>query len=101
MTGTLLRPKHEPRTVERAPYLRGVSCRLVFQMYLVCVSTCFFISTFYHVFRNYSVNAYANWLIADINGVGLYIFGSVLLVAYFRFRCEDAFRWIYMVHSIR
>jgi predicted membrane channel-forming protein YqfA (hemolysin III family) len=45
-------------------------CSVVFLVYLGCVSTCFFISTFYHVFRNHSVRAYANWLIADINGVG-------------------------------
>jgi len=44
--------------------------RAVFLVYLGCVSTCFCISTFYHVFRNHSVRAYANWLIADINGVG-------------------------------
>jgi hypothetical protein len=46
--------------------------RVVFLVYLGCVSTCFLISTFYHIFRNHSVRAYANWLIADINGVGTY-----------------------------
>jgi hypothetical protein len=50
--------------------VRCVVRRAVFLVYLGCVSTCFFISTFYHVFRNHSVRAYANWLIADINGVG-------------------------------
>ncbi|ELR23816.1 Hemolysin-III related subfamily protein [Acanthamoeba castellanii str. Neff] len=74
--------------------------RVVFLVYLGCVSTCFFISTFYHVFRNHSVRAYANWLIADINGVGLYIFGSVLLVAYFRFWCHDVHRWTYMTLDV-
>jgi len=70
--------------------------RIVFLTYLFCVSTCFFISTFYHTFRNYSVNAYANWLISDINGVGLYVLGCDLLVCYFRFACNPALRWSYM-----
>jgi len=74
--------------------------RLVFQVYLACVSTCFSISAFYHIFRNYSVNAYANWLVADINGVGLYIFGSVFLVGYFRFWCHDIFRWFYLTIDV-
>ncbi|KAL6052516.1 Heptahelical transmembrane protein 2 [Balamuthia mandrillaris] len=59
--------------------------KAVFLLYLFSIATCFGISTFYHIFRNYSVNAYANWLISDINGVGFYIYGCNVLVSYFTF----------------
>ncbi len=58
----------------------------MFLVYLGCVSTCFCISTFYHVFRNHSVRAYANWLIADINGVGTIPSALVLVLVLVRVR---------------
>ncbi|ELR16314.1 HemolysinIII related subfamily protein [Acanthamoeba castellanii str. Neff] len=73
---------------------------LVLENLLSTANMPFYDRTFYHVFRNHSVRAYANWLIADINGVGLYIFGSVLLVAYFRFWCHDVHRWTYMTLDV-
>jgi len=64
--------------------------------FLGLTSICLYTSALYHLFRTYSVDAYIFWLIMDIQGITLQVFGSTFLSVYSEFVCFPEWQKLYI-----